>query len=159
MERPLHKLRGYNVQRTAHATKMTAGLGLQLWLEGTHCQRLRRAGQEPLRSLVVGNRLEQSMPVLRCSSPTTVTAICITYCCFQCSFLSVTLPCFLLPEQLGATNPPFLGLIYKVSESSYSLDEMIRVYRTVLERAAIRGLGVITTPFHVLLGTVPRGGC
>lgn len=88
-----------------------------------------------------------------------MTAICITYCCFQRSFLSVTLPCCLLPEQLGATTPPFLGLIYKVSESSYSLDEMIRVYRTVLERAAIRGLGVITTPFHVLLGTVPRGGC
>lgn len=55
MERPLHKLQGYNVQRTAHAPKMTAGLGLQLWLEGIYLQSLRRAGQEPLRSLVVGN--------------------------------------------------------------------------------------------------------
>lgn len=151
MRRPLNKHQGYSVQRIICAAKMTAGLGLRLQLEGTlpelqECW----AGASHIPS---GRKytLEHPCIALCCSLPTTATAIYLPYC-FHWSFLSV----ILAPLIPGCT---FLGLIYEVLGSLYSLDELIQVHRTVLARATTRSLAVVTTAFHLLLGTVPRGGC
>ena len=123
----------------ARAAKMPTGLGLQLWLEGNHCQSLRGVGQS--HSDPHGRKYRREHPCIflflitnnsDCHCGNTVVS--------RVAFCLLSWPCCLLPVRFGADNPLFLGLIYKVLGLLYSLDELIQVHRTVLERAPTRSL-------------------